>query len=76
MFLGIDLGTSGVKCILMDADQQLVAEASSRPLEVTRARPGWSEQDPALWWDAVGEALDALRANHGTAMAAVEGIGL
>lgn len=76
MFLGIDLGTSGVKSILIDADQRLLAEASSRPLEVTRSQPGWAEQDPALWWDAVCETLDALYADHGAKMAAVEGIGL
>ena len=76
MFLGIDLGTSGVKSILIDAGQALVAEASSRSLTVTRAHPGWSEQDPALWWEAVTETLDALAASHPAALAAVEGIGL
>lgn len=76
MFLGIDLGTSGVKSVLIDEDQRLVAEAGSRPLEVTRAHPGWSEQDPALWWDAVCETLDALRVSHPVEMAAVDGIGL
>ncbi|RLL72986.1 xylulokinase [Paenirhodobacter hankyongi] len=76
MFLGIDLGTSGVKCILMDDAQSVIGEASSRPLEVSRHRPGWSEQDPELWWEAVSETLDSLAAGHPAAMAAVEGIGL
>lgn len=76
MFLGIDLGTSGVKSILIDGEQKLVAEAASRPLSVTRAHPGWSEQDPSLWWDAVTETLDALAASHPDKLAAVEGIGL
>lgn len=76
MFLGIDLGTSGVKSIIIDDGQSLVAEAMSRPLEVTRAHPGWSEQDPDLWWDAVCETLDALAASHPAAMAEVAGIGL
>lgn len=76
MFLGIDLGTSGVKSILMDDAQQLVGEASSRPLDVTRRQPGWSEQDPEIWWLAVCETLDALSAEFASEMSAVEGIGL
>lgn len=76
MFLGIDLGTSGVKSVIIDDGQTLVGEASSRPLEVMRARPGWSEQQPDLWWDAVCESLDVLAASHPAAMAEVAGIGL
>lgn len=76
MYLGIDLGTSGVKSILIDDGQRLAAEACSRPLAVMRRHPGWSEQDPAMWWDAVCETLDALAASHPAEMAAVEGIGL
>ena len=76
MFLGIDLGTSGVKSILMDDSQRLVGEASSRPLDVRRQQPGWSEQDPEIWWEAVSETLDALAAAHPSEMSAVQGIGL
>ncbi|RGP35175.1 xylulokinase [Pseudotabrizicola alkalilacus] len=76
MFLGIDLGTSGVKSVIIDAGQTLVAEASSSPLEIRRAQPGWSEQHPDLWWNAVCESLDALTASHPAAMAEVAGIGL
>lgn len=76
MYLGIDLGTSGVKAILMDGDQWIVGQASSRPLEVQRPHRGWSEQDPETWCDAVCEAVDALAANHGKEVAAVRGIGL
>lgn len=76
MFLGIDLGTSGVKAVILDARQKLVAEASSRPLAVTRAHSGWSEQDPSDWWQAVCEVLDRLTADHPAVMAGVEGIGL
>lgn len=76
MYLGIDLGTSGVKSVLIDDSQRLIGEASSRPLEVERVRPGWSEQDPALWWDAVCETLDQLHRDHPGELSAVEGIGL
>lgn len=76
MYLGIDLGTSGVKAILIDADQRLIGEAASQPLSVARPQKGWSEQDPDLWWGAVCETLDALRLRQPKAMAAVQGIGL
>ena len=52
-FLGLDIGTSSVKALLIDADQRVVAEGST-PLSVSRPLPLWSEQDPpiglrALW---------------------------
>lgn len=61
MYLGIDLGTSAVKAVLLDAEGGLAAEASA-PLEVSRPRTGWSEQDPAHWWQAAGAAVGALPA--------------
>ncbi len=76
MFLGIDLGTSGVKALLIDDGQRLIGEAASRPLDVQRPQRGWSEQDPELWWQAVCEAVDRLAATHGGALAAVRGVGL
>lgn len=76
MFLGIDLGTSGVKALLIDDGQRLIGEAASRPLDVQRPQRGWSEQDPELWWQAVCEAVDRLAVTHGGALAAVRGVGL
>lgn len=75
MYLGLDLGTSGVKAMLMDDGQRIVGSASGA-LEVSRPHPGWSEQDPAHWIRATEEALDALKAAHPAALAAVRGIGL
>lgn len=57
--LGIDLGTSAVKALLLDEAGSVVAEASA-PLEVSRPRPLWSEQDPHAWWAATREAVRAL----------------
>ncbi len=74
-YLGIDIGTSGVKTILMGDDQVVCAEATA-PLEVSRPRPGWSEQDPADWWAAVTATLDELTAKAPERMSAVRGIGL
>ena len=44
-FLGLDIGTSSVKALLIDADQRAVAEASAA-LDVSRPHPLWSEQNP------------------------------
>jgi xylulokinase len=73
MYLGIDLGTSGVKVLLIDDAQRPVDEAHA-PLEVQRPHPGWSEQRPADWVAAVSACLDALAARRSLGM--VRGIGL
>lgn len=75
MYLGIDLGTSAVKTVLVDAAQRVVA-SRSQSLTVASPRPGYSEQDPAQWIDATFATLDALKAVHPVELAAVEGIGL
>ena len=75
MYLGLDLGTSGVKALLIDEDQRILASANGE-LAVSRPHPGWSEQQPAEWIRATGDALDELKASHGPMLAAVRGIGL
>ncbi|MBR0777115.1 xylulokinase [Bradyrhizobium diazoefficiens] len=75
MYLGIDLGTSAVKTVLVDGAQRVIASAS-RPLTTASPRPGYSEQDPAQWIDAAFATLDELKATHASELAAVEGIGL
>ncbi|MGB7243214.1 MAG: xylulokinase [Sulfitobacter sp.] len=59
MYLGLDLGTSGLKAVLMDAGQQILAEATA-PLDVQRPHPGWSEQRPADWIAAAKSVLSEL----------------
>jgi xylulokinase len=75
-FLGIDIGTSGVKALLIDADGKALGEASAPAVEPVRPHPGWSEQNPADWWTATLNAVDKLKESHGDALAAVKGIGL
>jgi len=75
MYLGLDLGTSGVKATLIDGDQRVVASASA-PLTVQRPHPGWSEQDPESWLVATDSAMEMLRRDHAAAVAAIRGIGL
>jgi xylulokinase len=75
MYLGLDLGTSGVKAMLIDGDQKIVGSANGA-LDVSRPHPGWSEQDPAHWVRATQEAVAGLKAAHPKELAAVRGIGL
>ncbi|WP_106795906.1 xylulokinase [Rhizobium sp. H4] len=75
MYLGFDLGTSGVKAMLIDGDQTIVGSANGS-LDVSRPHSGWSEQEPAHWVRATQEALAGLKAKHPKELAAVRGIGL
>ena len=75
MYLGIDLGTSGVKAVLLDGGDRIVGQASA-PLAVSTPRPLWSEQAPEDWWSATGRAVDGLKAEHGGALAGTRAIGL
>lgn len=74
-YLGIDLGTSGLKVLLIDGDQNILASATS-PLKVTRPEFGWSEQNPVHWITATQEAISDLRKKAGPEFEAVRGIGL
>ncbi len=72
MFLGIDLGTSGVKAVIVDAARGVLCQATAS-LSVSRPHPGWSEQAPQAWWRA---ATDAVRTLDPALRAAVRGVGL
>ena len=73
MFVGLDLGTSSLKALLIDGDQRVLGEETV-PLSVQRPQDGWSEQDPASWVKAAHDALRALGAQHG--LGALQGIGI
>ncbi|MBY0318414.1 MAG: xylulokinase [Reyranella sp.] len=75
MYLGIDIGTSSVKAVVMDDGDRAMATTSA-PLALSHPKPLWSEQAPEDWWQAVVDSLDALAAVSPAAMAAVRGIGL
>src|SRR5690349_9045759 len=74
-FLGIDLGTSEVKLLLIDAAGALVGSAGA-PLQVSRPHPLWSEQAPQDWWSALETAVAELRRTHAQAFSEVGAIGL
>lgn len=63
MYLGIDLGTSGVKVILMD-DQQTIITSSTARLTISRPQSLWSEQNPNDWWGATQNAIRKIKYTH------------
>lgn len=63
MYIGIDLGTSGVKAILLD-EQGVVLASQTEKLTVSRPHPLWSEQDPEQWWQATDRAMKGLGQQH------------
>ncbi|GAX91689.1 xylulokinase [Effusibacillus lacus] len=73
--LGIDLGTSSVKTILVDQEGRMIgSETAGYPLE--QPFPGWAEQNPKVWWYATVAALDGLFKKSGVDPRQIEGIGL
>jgi xylulokinase len=72
MYIGLDLGTSGLKGVLIDEDQRVLADATA-PLSVSRLHDGWSEQSPADWIAAAETVLDQLSVHD---LGAVRAIGL
>jgi xylulokinase len=78
MFIGLDLGTSSLKAVLLDRAQQVRASASA-PLTLQQPRPLWREQHPEDWWRACEDVLAAVLrvgAAQGIAATQVEAIGL
>jgi xylulokinase len=75
-YLGLDIGTSSVKALLIDGTQRVVGVGTAA-LEVSRPQPLWSEQNPEDWWQATLAAIAEVRvAAPADAWKAVAGIGL
>ena len=72
MFLGIDIGTSGVKVVVLDQHGSVVGQGTAA-LTVQRPHPLWSEQDPDAWWKATIAAVQAI---DPSVRRSVRGIGL
>lgn len=75
MFIGIDIGTSEVKALLLTPDQIVMGSCSVK-LTVSRPQPGHSEQNPHDWWAAAQTALQSLRTQYPSEYATTKGIGL
>ncbi len=75
VLLGIDLGTSSLKAMLLDTRHgPLAVCAQSYPVEIPR--PGWAEQNPETWWKALKVCLNRLREQEPAAFPAICAIGL
>ena len=72
-FLGIDVGTSGVKAVLVDAAGAVVASATTA-LQLQTPKPGWAEQDPEAWWQASVASIRKVLELHPGGV--VSGIGI
>ena len=75
MYLGIDLGTSEIKFLLLDGRNQIAATVGEA-LTASQPQPLWSEQNPRDWWAATERGLARLAATHPKEMACVRAIGL
>jgi len=73
LFLGLDVGTSGVKAVLMSPSGDVRASATT-PLALTTLHPGWAEQDPLDWWEASVASIRAARSEVPDATIAAVGI--
>ena len=75
MYLGLDVGTSGLRALLADEGGNVIGVADAS-YGVSHPHTGWSEQDPQEWIDACKRAVAALREAHPGEMAKLRGIGL
>jgi xylulokinase len=73
--VGVDVSTTATKAILLDQGGAVRGVASASYGYQT-PRPLWSEQDPRLWWDGAVAAIRQLLAEHASAGAEVEAVGL
>src|SRR5260370_29926851 len=70
MFLGIDLGTSSLKALVLDVDGSIVGTGSAT-YSMATPQPGWAESDPEDWWRAAGLAVHEAAGSHASEVAAV-----
>lgn len=75
MYLGIDLGTSEVKALVIDESGEIVTSHSA-PLTLQRPHPHWSEQSPQAWWEATHYLMATLKEKCEQHWAAIKAIGL
>ena len=76
MYLGLDLGTSALKALLIDAEQRVLADCTQSLPAPVRAQPGHSEQDPRDWLQALRSCLQDIKRQQPQALAALRAIGL
>jgi xylulokinase len=70
--LGIDLGTTGTRAVVVDDDGRVVASATEDHVPFASPHPGWAEQDPDDWWRACQAAVRQALAGSRT----IDAVGL
>ena len=75
MFIGIDLGTSSLKTVLINDSQKIIGH-SSKTLEISNPYDGYYEQDPKSWFDATIRCFDDLKNNYSKEFNSVKAIGI
>jgi len=75
-FLGMDVGTSGTRAVLVDEKGQIVSSASEEHEPFRTPHPGWAEQDPEDWWRAALVSIRAAIAAAPTPHEPIAGVGL
>lgn len=80
MLLGYDIGTSGIKATLLDADTGTAVASARAPsddeMAIDAPQPGWAEQSPERWWQEVQAATEILHAEADADLQSVQAIGL
>ena len=61
MYLGIDLGTSSMKCLVIGEEQEIIHSVSSEDIPLSNPQSGWSEQDPSSWIVALDQCIKRLK---------------
>jgi xylulokinase len=74
-FLGIDVGTSGLKAVLVNKDGSVTGTSTSE-YEMYTPRPLWAEQNPGDWWKAAGLAIKSLISDNNLKADEIKGVGL
>ena len=74
LYIGIDLGTSACKLLLVDEDGAVLNEVT-KEYPLSFPHPGWSEQNPEDWWMAVTQGVPELLAGFNAAQVAGIGVG-
>ncbi len=73
--IGIDIGTTGIKSIIIDPKGNCLAK-NSVSYNLTTPKPGWAEQNPEDWWQALKSSIKKLIEDSGVKSSDVKGIGL
>ena len=76
MLIGIDLGTTGVKVVLIDAATGHVQDSATVGYPLSHPHPGWAEQNPAQWWQATVSAIRQCLGTDAARAATVRGVAI